>query len=233
MHARDQKRRAGLSAGGMILLCLLLPACSSFRQVRPLDKGESRVSLCAGGPFTKVGDIYIPLPLASLGYNYGVTEKLDVEAGTNLLALLYGIVHIDAGVNWRPLRPCGFVPGLAVSPKVFMMTDFSPGGARGYPDIGLTAFWETAPYRFAYAGLENLFELSGTRQDGNEQRHHWLIAPYAGISLGNRAWQFQLEARLYTPNLRNDLHTVKNLGLGDRGIFGIFLGASRSFGGAR
>lgn len=218
---------------GICLLCLLLASCSSFRQVRPLEKGEWRVSLCAGGPFTRVGSLYVPLPLVSLGCNYGIAEKCDVEAGMNFLAMMYGIAHVDAGVNWRPLRPDRYVPGLIVSPRMFMMTDFSPGGLRIYPDLGCTAYWKLKQYRLVYLGLENFFELSTTREDGNRQQNNWLIAPYAGISLGNKKWQFQGEAKLYTPNLPNDLHTVKNIGIGDHGVFGIFLGVSRSFGGAR
>lgn len=222
-----------LPAPGICLLCLFILSCSSFRQVRPLEKGECRVSLSAGGPFTRVGDLYIPLPLVSLGCNYGIAEKLDVEAGTNFLAMMYGIAHVDAGVNWRPLPPRRYVPGLTVSPKVIVMTDFSAGGSRLYPDLGLTGYWELPRHWLAYLGIENLFELSGVREDGNEQQNHWLIAPYAGVSLGKGAWQFQLEAKLYTPNLRNDLHTVKNIGFGSYGVLGIFFGVSRSFGGAR
>jgi hypothetical protein len=218
---------------GICLFCIFMLSCSSFRQVRPLEKGESRVSISAGGPFTKVGNIYIPMPLVSLGYNYGITEKLDAEAGTNFLAMMYGIAHFDAGVNWRPLKPNRYVPGLIVSPKIFLMTDFRPGDSRIYPDVGLTGWWEIRKYRLVYLGLENFFELSGTREDGNKQQNNWLIAPYTGISLGNKKWQFQFEAKLYTPNLQNNLHTAKNIGVGDHGIFGVFLGVSRSLGGAR
>jgi hypothetical protein len=218
---------------GFCLLCIFTLSCSGLRQVRPLEKGESRVSLSAGGPFTKVGNIYIPAPLISLGYNYGIAKKLDAEVGTNFFAMLYGIAHFDAGVNWRPLTPRHYVPGLILSPKIFLMTDFRPGDSRIYPDLGFTAYWEIKHYRFVYLGLENFFELSTRREDGNKQQNNWLIAPYAGMTLGNKIWQFQFEAKLYTPNLPNNLHTAKNIGVGDHGIFGVFLGVSRSFGGAR
>ena len=220
-------------AEGICLLCMVTLSCSSFRQVRPLEKGESRISLSVGGPFTKAGNLYIPIPLVSLGYNFGLAEKLDVEVGTNFLALLYGIAHVDAGVNWRPLRPKHHVPGLIISPRMFLMTDFGPWNTRLYPDLGCTAYWEIRQYRYVYCGLENFFEPDTKRADGNIQQNNWLIAPYAGISLGNKVWQFQFEAKLYTPNLPNDLHTAKNIGIGDYGIIGVFLGVSRSLGGAR
>ncbi len=222
-----------LLVAGICLFCIFMLSCSSLRQVRPLEKGESRLSLSAGGPFTKVGNLYIPMPLISLGYNYGVTEKLDAEVGTNIFAMMYGIAHIDAGVNWRPFKPRNYVPGLILSPKIFGMTDFKPGDSRIYPDLGFTAYCEITQDRLMDLGLENFFELSTKREDGNKQQNNWLIAPYTGISLGNKIWQFQFEAKLYTPNLPNNLHTAKNLGIGDHGIFGVFLGVSRSFGGAR
>jgi hypothetical protein len=217
-----------------LAVCTLLTvACSPVRQIRPLDKGESRVSLSAGGPITQVGKIYIPLPLISLGYNYGLMENLDVEAGIHVTDMLYGVLKVDAGVNWRPLVPPLYSPGIIISPRLFGMTDFSPGSSRLYPELGLTGYWDFKKYRYAYIGIDNWIEYHTTRVDGNPQTNHWLIAPYAGVSLGNRLWQGQLEVMVYTPNLSNQGRPVKNIGFGKYGIIGVFLGVSRSFGGSR
>jgi hypothetical protein len=218
-----------VAAGG----CLLLFSCSTVRQIRPLAKGESSAALSVGGPLTQVGKIYIPLPLISVGYNYGLFEKLDIEAGFHVLSAVYGITQLDLGANWRPWAAAGYSPGLIVSPRLFVMTNFKPGSLRLYPDIGLTAYWQIAKYRYWYLGLDNWIEYHQVRDDGNEQKEHWLVAPYAGISLGSRLWQVQAEVKWYTPNLVNNTRAVKNIGIGRYGIIGVFLGVSRSFGGAK
>jgi hypothetical protein len=226
-------RASIFSAAAVLFACLCLFSCSAVRQIRPLTKGESSVALSVGGPITQAGKIYIPLPLISVGYNYGLLEKLDLEAGFHVLSAVYGITQFDLGANLRPWAAAGFRPGLIVSPKVFVMTDWTPASLRLYPDIGLTAYWEMAKYRYWYLGIDNWIEYHQTRDDGNPQKEHWLIAPYAGISLGNSLWQFQLEAKWYTPNLVNNTRAVKNIGIGQYGVIGVFLGISRSFGGAR
>lgn len=218
---------------GLCIFGLLIASCSTVRQIRPLNKGESSVALSVGGPITQVGKIYFPLPLISVGYNYGCIDKLDVEAGFHVLFAIYGILEADLGVNWRPWSAKVFRPGLILSPKLFVMTNFKPASLRLYPDIGCTAYWEMAKYRYAYLGLDNWIECHQVRDDGNIQKEHWLIAPYAGMSIGNRLWQVQIEAKWYTPNLINDSRAVKNIGIGRYGIVGVFLGVNRSFGGAQ
>jgi hypothetical protein len=222
-----------LCVASVLFAGLLVAACSPVRQIRPLDKGESRVAVSAGGPITQVGKIYMPLPLLSVGYNYGLVERVDAEIGVHVTDMLYGIMKVDAGVNWRPLVPPLYSPGLIVSPKLFTMTDFSPGGWRLYPALGLTAYWDMKKYRYLYLGLDNWIEYHLTREDGNPQNNHWLIAPYIGTSLGNKVWQFQIEARVYTPNLSNLGRPIKNIGMGKYGVIGVFLGVSRSFGGGK
>jgi hypothetical protein len=79
-----------------------------------------------------------------------------------------------------------------------------------------------------------LFALQQERDDGVAQEHHWLIAPYLGLSATRGRWQFQVEARVYTPNLNSEYgRCVENLGFGDHGILGVFLGIGRTFGASR
>ena len=58
----------------MLLVCLLF-ACSSVRRVRPLESGASAITVSLGGPITEVAKKYIPLPLLSAGYNYGINNR--------------------------------------------------------------------------------------------------------------------------------------------------------------
>ena len=218
----------------LTLFLLLLFSCSTIRQIRPLGKGESSGTISVGGPITNIGGsdkVYIPLPLLSVGYNRGILDKkLDLETGLHITQLLYGILDLDLGVNYRPFISKGWRPGLIVSPKIFLMTDFQPEGFRIYPDLCLTGVWEVRDNWYVFTGIENWFEFSRERDDLNDQEHHWLITPYLGINLGSERWQFQFETRVYTPNLENTGRPTENVGFGDYGVLGFFLGVNYTFG---
>ena len=219
--------------GGVFLSFAILYfifSCSPVRSIRPLEKGQSAVNLSLGGPITQVGKTYLPLPLICMGYNYGLLQTMDIEAGLNFTDLLFGIANIQIGANWRPILPETYRPGFIVSPRFFAMTDFTPGASRFYPDIGLTALWKIRKQYYCYVGWDNWIELNSVRDDGLKQQHHWLVAPYVGTDLGNDCWSFQVEIKLYTPNLSNQGRPTKNIGAGEKGIFGVLLGVSRYFG---
>lgn len=217
--------RIQILLNAILALIIINYSCSSVRQIRPLDKGESAVTFSLGGPITELGDIYSPLPLLSVGYNRGIIgRKLDIEAGLHLTEGLYGVLMLDAGINYRPVLSCGFRPGVIISPKLFFTTDFSESGARLYPDLTLSSYWKVKQNLFLYLGLENWFEVYSERNDGNDQNNHWLIVPFVGINCGNEKLLFQFETRAYTPNLKNTGRPTNNIGFGDNGILGFFVG---------
>jgi hypothetical protein len=223
-------RPQGVTVLLVFTFVLAILSCSPVRCVRSLEKGQSAVSLSLGGPITQVGKIYLPLPMLCMGYNYGLFETADIQGGINFTDLVFGIANVEAGANWRPLFPENFRPGFIVSPRLMAMTDFKPGASRLYPEIGLTALWKIRQQIYCYVGWDNWIELNDSRDDGAKQHHHVLVAPYIGTDFGNDCWRFQAEVKLYTPNLGNKGRPAKNIGVGDKGIFGVFLGASRYFG---
>ena len=205
-------------------------SCSGVRQVTPLNKGESRVNLSLGGPFTDVGGVTIPLPFLNAAYCYGIQDNLGIEAGINITSGLYGTLALDAGVNWHTWKAKQMIPGLYIAPRLFFTTRFDDFEPRLFPTLDLGIYWEVMRHHF-YGGLDNWFEFHNERTDGNPQEHHWLIAPYIGYGLTHKQWQYQLEGRVYTPNLKNSGRATKNVGFGEYGVLGIFLGVSYNFGG--
>lgn len=215
---------------GIAVVAVLFSGCSTVRYVRPIEKGASVASVSLGGPITLVGGNYLPLPLLSAGYGYGITDNLSVEAGFHITSALFGVAHGDLGVNWVPLKNRGAVPGVVLSPKLVLMSNFKPHESRSYPVITPTLYWERGKHLF-YGGAENWFERHAVRSDGNDQPHHWLFIPFVGYGISRGKWQFQSEARVYMPNLSNEVGPTTNLGFGTHGIFGVFFGLNRTFGG--
>ncbi|MBN1761350.1 MAG: hypothetical protein JW863_23710 [Chitinispirillaceae bacterium] len=215
---------------GIFFAAVVLSGCSTVRYVRPIEKGASVVSVSLGGPVTQVGGKYLPLPLLSAGYGYGATDHLSIEAGLHITSALFGVAHVDAGVNWAALKTKGMIPGVVLSPKVVLLSNFKPHESRAYPVLTPSLYWKRGKHLW-YTGAENWFERHTVRSDGNRQPHHWLFIPFIGYGISKGKWQFQTEARVYMPNLSNEVGPTTNLGFGEYGIFGIFLGVNRSFGG--
>ncbi|MFP4417337.1 MAG: hypothetical protein ACOC41_01745 [Chitinivibrionales bacterium] len=213
-----------------LAVALLFANCSTVRHVRPLKTGQQQVTLSLGGPITEVGKSYLPLPLLGVGYTYGLRENLSLEGGLGVTSLLFGIMQLDAGCSFFPFKANGWVPGVFISPRFFLITDFEKESLRLFPDLDFGGYWEYKRHYF-YLGLESWFEIHSDRSDGVEQKHHWLAVPFLGYGIEKNRWSFQLEARVYTPNLENTGRATKNIGIGDNGILGVFLGVNRQFGG--
>ena len=218
----------------LVALCVFSMGCSPVRQVRPLAPGERSISLGLGGSLTEIGSVTIPLPQLSLGYNHGFLGggpfgHLDGTAAVYFLSMAYGVGHIELGANWRPLLPDRLKPGVTISPRLFATTDFTPGGVRVYPDLGLTLSTRVTPQLYPYAGLESFFVLSRTRPDNNPTPSHWIPSLYAGAEVGGERLRVTFEGRLTAFHLPNEMgRAVQNVGAGEKGHFGLYLGVSRT-----
>lgn len=230
MRSRTTGRAVIAAALAGVLAALM--SCTPVRQVTPLEPGQSAVHVSLGGHLTNyVGDIQLPLPLLGIGYNRGMLPWLDIEGGIDVTHLLYKNLSMDLGANLRPISTRRWRPALIVSPRAHLATDFD-FYFRFYPVLSLTGAWNPREGAFhPYLGLESWWELVNERDDGNEQEHHWIVAPYVGLALVRRKWQYQIECRWYAPNIDNDYgRAPSNFGPGDQGILGFYLGIGRTFG---
>jgi len=217
---------------GVFTVCiaaLLCSLCAPIRHVRPIDKGELVATVAVGGPFTgQLG--WAPFPLISLGADYGLMDKIDVEGEFEATSALAGVLQLQGGCNWRPVAPAGWKPGLVAGVKILGSTDFKPRQSRLWPDATLTAVFKLNPKWYCYAGMDNWLETHVTRYDGNEQAYHWLPVIHTGFDFGAPSWSCQLEGTWYVPNIDATRHVARTVGIGSQGCLGVFLGASHSFG---
>ncbi|MBW2461196.1 MAG: hypothetical protein JRH11_06085 [Deltaproteobacteria bacterium] len=219
-------------------LLVIVAACAPVRRVAPVEVGQHILSAGFGGPIAEVGrgtGIYMPAPVITAGYGYGLHELFDLEAGLQVTELFVGGLALDAGVNFRPLRPEGFRPGLIFPVKVHGLVPFRGRGVdtmRLYPDIGVTALWQWPDRHFyTYVGVTVWFDLA-SRGDGNDQPSRVLPVMHLGQTLGNEIWQFSVELRYYTPNISDEFRLVDVADLGGQGSLGAVLGFSWALGGA-
>ncbi|MBN1980492.1 MAG: hypothetical protein JW795_03110 [Chitinivibrionales bacterium] len=204
--------------------------CAPVTQLRPLKKGESTASLTLGGPFTQVLGLYIPFPLSSLGYSVGVIDSLlDIETRFHIVQALFGVLHIDLGCNVHPFIYEPWQTSLHITTKLSCATDLTIENSRVFPECCITIAWKPTLRWWGYTGLDNFFDLSTTRFDGNKQEYHWLAAPYLGLFHQREQWGYQAEIRFSVPQVKTDTKNPPNLGIYGHGAWGIFLGINYSF----
>ena len=176
------------------LVCLgfvaqILFSCASTRVVRPLQKGEKQVSANLGGPLFGFAGITIPMPLSSLSYAQGFSDKVTMFGGLHTTALIYGVIQTDIGACINVYHPDSSQFGLSVNPVVNMAYDKWEGNFKLWPEVDINAYWEFNPKKsFAYLGVSNWFELASKRAHEESQENRWLINPYLGYTYVRRKW---------------------------------------------
>ena len=218
--------------------CLVaLAACAPLRRVAPVEPGQHVVSVGFGGPITEVGrdtGAYVPAPIFTAGYNYGLHPLVDLEGGLSVTELVVGGLALDLGANIRPLRPDGARPALIIPVKLHLLVPFRGDGidtTRLYPEVGATAAWRLGARPFyTYVGFNLWFDLA-SRGDGNDVLARVLPAFHLGQTVGTAAWQLSLELRYYTPNVNDDFRLVDVADIGGYGSLGLLFGFSVGFGG--
>ncbi len=226
--------------GSALLLlgaAVALTACAPIRRVKPVEVGEHVVSVGFGGPITEVGrdtGAFVPAPILSAGWGYGVHRMVDVDVGLQMSELIVGGLALDAGVNVRPLRPDGARPALIIPVKLHYLLPFrgDPGKTmRLYPELGATAAWQLGARPFyTYVGFQLWFDLA-SRGDGNDVATRVLPSFHIGQTVGTEVWQLSLELRYYTPNVSDQFRLVDVADLGGAGSLGVLIGFSVGFGG--
>jgi hypothetical protein len=162
--------------GRLIGRCLLstvyclLSACSATQSPRTLGRGNAAAGLSLGGPILRVPGVgALPLPYPVVEGRYGLTDRLDVKAGTQLVIDLIRArpkpLSLDLGVDYLlvPER----LPdrsAVAVSAKAMI---FLGGGGRSavaalvLPEAALTFSYRLGERGYFYGGLDAVIGRAG------------------------------------------------------------------------
>lgn len=210
-----------------------LISCSASRFVEPLEKDKLAAGINLGGPMIDYGSTVIPIPLSSLEVGYGLKEKLTLFGGLHLTSLSFGNLQMDLGGTYQFIDQKRFVPNVSVSPS--FNTIWVPGdqSVKVWPVLDVNAYWHYGKKKnYVYAGVNNYFELSGTRALDQPQGSPVVFSPQIGHVLKGkeRKWEFTAEIKFIAPYARNTYSFVPYNGiLGEYGSTGIYLGYRRYF----
>jgi hypothetical protein len=219
---------------------LCISACSTIRQITPLDQGEQRVGLAVGGPlFTDLG-VPIPVPEISLDYAYGVTDDITLGAALHVTPAVFGLCGVgEAFGTVGVLDQAGFIPAVSVGLDTVLLSDFTTSFFV-LPEASATASWKLADFISIYAGAAMMVNFYPKTAGLSWDNAPIPGVPMAllpsfpvGVQLNFGPIQLAAETRLLMPFSSNGNLILHYVGMADYGAIGVYLSASFRFGGTK
>jgi len=223
-----------------VLAVVILAGCSTIRQVTPLAKGEHRLGLGVGGPlFTNLG-APIPMPMLSVDYAYGITDRLTAGAAVHVTPIIFNLCGMgEVFATYGLMTQSGLIPAISVGVDTLLLSDFSTS-FFAFPQVNAIASWRLNSVLSLYAGADVIVNFypktAGLPMDGE-------IAPGVpvgllpsfplGVQLSFGRFQLSAEARLIQPFSVSKYLIVHYVGLGGYGAVGVYVSASYLLGGSR
>jgi len=221
---------------GFAALCLFLVslgACSTTHTARPLGKGKHAALVSVGGPIVSIGsDTKVPMPLTTLTYKTGLTDRADFFVGWHILEtfLNEGNFFFDIGASYYFLDQRGPLPGVSAAFTISPLLSRKAGWAS--MDFQITASWALGPQErhLIYVGFHNFVtpvrpQLIPTAP--------YTFSPYLGAQLRlgpNKEIGLSGEVKWLRPYQDTSESVVSYLGPGNRGALS-FVGAITIFAG--
>src|ERR1043165_524083 len=107
----------------------VLASCAPARFVKPLAKGEQALTASLGGPLIKFAGAPVPIPLTTICYGKGITDKITLFSAIHLTSALFGNAQAEAGMLCTAFEKKD-VCGVSFAPAVQMA--YHPGDAGSF-----------------------------------------------------------------------------------------------------
>jgi len=202
--------------------------CNPTRVVKPLEKGEKRVSAAFGGPGIIFSGAPIPLPLTSVNYSHGLDSGLTLSTGLHTTALMFSNLQTDISLGIKMVEAKSKRYGLTANPGLNLMYSLRGGEFRAYPQVEGIGWWQYGEKsHLFYGGRGTWVELMREKAHGEVQDHE--LMPYVtfGHQFAGEKWIWQVEAKYLGFTYSNDNVVVDYMGPFNTGTTGVYVGLSR------
>lgn len=209
----------------LLLLAALASGCGTAHTARPLGKGNQAIHVSVGGPVGGIGSPNTFVPLTTLTYKYGLTDRADVYVGWHVLETFLGEGNLffDIGASYYLLDQKGARPGLSAAFTVSPLINRRSGWAM--MDFQMTASWAFGKKErhLVYLGAHNMFAPARSEA---VQTSPYTLSPYVGgqFSIGKKKQlALGLEVKWHRPWANTSDAVVGYVGIGKLGALA-FLG---------
>jgi hypothetical protein len=214
----------------LLILASLFQNCAPSRYVKPLAKKQSAALFSFGGELIKYSNTPIPIPFTTMGYAYGLTDRITVYANLNSTSALFSNLQTDIGATillYEKTNKFGFTVSPALQ-SAFNLRNKT--GFRVWPSIDLNYFlhFKNKP-SYLYVGLNSWIEFSKYRAHHEVQEHHLIPNFQLGYTRVRTKWQHQFEIKYLAIGVPNLPGVVEYIGINGKGTLGIFYSLIRKF----
>lgn len=210
----------------LLVLLICISSCAPSRFIEPLEKGEQAVSFNIGGSLIEYGSLTIPVPLSSLTYAHGLTDKLTVFGSLHTTSLLFNNLQTEVGALLLIRKQDRWIPAFSSSLALNFITELSHGNAKLWPQIDGNAYWhlKTNKHRLH---LGYSIWLDTQMLDENQLA---VINPHFGYSYRMKTYDFGAELKLLAPGVDNSKVFLPYQSImGNKGATGIYLTFTKRF----
>ncbi|MBC7382083.1 MAG: hypothetical protein H7296_03705 [Bacteroidia bacterium] len=212
-----------------IVFFSFLYACAPTRIVKPLAKGEQMMSFNFGGPLVYLGSTPMPLPLTSIAYAKGITERTTFFGSVHTTALLFGVFQTDIGICQQLYKNEEKDFGISINPVLNFAVDRWQWNTKIWPEIDLNIYKGLGKKYFIYGGIANWFELSKIRPHKETQSTFIFVNPHLGIVYTRDKWSYNVEFKYVMSDIKNTPNAPDYMGINNKGAVGVYLNLIRKF----
>ena len=109
----------------IVLFILIISACAPSRFVQPLNEGEQRISFNIGGSLIDYNGTTIPIPLTSITYGKGISEKITAFGSLHTTSLLFNNFQTEVGVLSEFRKQQGWTPAFSSTLALNFVSELS------------------------------------------------------------------------------------------------------------
>jgi hypothetical protein len=217
-------------SGLIKILLLSFISCAAHTNLEPVGKKNLSANVSFGGPIVEAFGAKIPVPYTTVGANYGLDNRVDLNGNFHLITLPYKILGFDFGPTWFPIIKNGKVPVIGLQPRLLALLSLKSNVQERfkiYPVLSSSATWPVKGNRF-YFGSDLTYIYSSADYDKEASRI--IFSPFAGYGwkLGQKNYLYT-EVKWHGANIQSNQLAVEYLPIGKNGALSVFFSLQRSF----
>ena len=209
-----------------IFLALTVLSCAPSRFVEPLSKNQQAVSFNIGGSLIDYGGATILVPLTSLTYAYGLSNKLTAFGSLHTTSLIFNNLQTEVGVLSHIRGQENYFPGLSSALALNYISELSLGNSKLWPQIDGNAYWNlnNNKHRF-HLGYSIWIDT-----DMIDENKIGIVNPHLGYTYKFKLWELGTELKFLAPSYDNTKVFLPYQSLtGDQGATGLYFNISKRF----
>ena len=205
-----------------IVLIVALFSCSPARFIKPLEKNQKAVMAHLGGPLINFSGIPMPIPFSSIGFGYGLRDRLTVYSAWHTTSALFGNWQQEFGISFEPLSyrfpiKCSIQTGVQGIQGFRMIRVL-----QAYPTLDLNIYRELPKKSgIMYLSQRSWFNFYALKAHGESRSNVIVSGWHLGFQKNTPKYKHLIEWGWIMPQSPNQPNVVKFIGLKGQGALSI------------